>query len=117
VRALARDIASSLGTHAFASSIRRTAVGEFTLDNAVGEDELEHISEASVITVRKACVRMPQCVLSRDQQSAIRHGNNVALEGNGAPGGVVLAFDNADRICGVLEKHAPGLYHPVRVFI
>lgn len=41
VRAMARDIAGALGTVAHVSALRRVSSGGFTLDGAVGWDELE----------------------------------------------------------------------------
>ena len=43
VRSLARDLGTALGTGGHCASIRRTAVGPFGLENAVGPDDLPEI--------------------------------------------------------------------------
>ena len=55
VRSLARDLGEALGTGGYYASIRRTAVGPFTLDVATPLDDLpEVITQSDLMTVAQA---------------------------------------------------------------
>ncbi|MCK6418430.1 MAG: tRNA pseudouridine(55) synthase TruB [Alphaproteobacteria bacterium] len=47
VRSLARDLAEILGTRGYISALKRTAVGGFTLENAISLDNLEKMADSA----------------------------------------------------------------------
>lgn len=59
IRSLARDIGEALGTGGHCASLRRTAVGPFTEDEAVALDDVpERLGEADVLPLAEALARL-----------------------------------------------------------
>lgn len=87
VRALARDLAEALGTCGHVTALRRTAVGDFTEDRAIGLDALEAAidRDSLLLPVAAGLFGLTEVRLSADQAVALRHGNSVLLGGSTAP--------------------------------
>ena len=62
VRSLARELGHALGTGGHCAAIRRTAVGPFTIDEAIDPDELpDPIPDEQVIPINAALERIEAC--------------------------------------------------------
>ena len=89
VRALARDIAETLGTRGHVSMLHRSAVGPFHDQEAVTIDQLEALPleerDALLKPVASGFANLPEIRLDPQQATAVRHGNAVLLTGAGAP--------------------------------
>ena len=89
VRALARDIAETLGTRGHVSMLHRSAVGPFHDQDAVTIDQLEALPleerDALLKPVAAGFANLPEIRLDPQQATAVRHGNAVLLTGAGAP--------------------------------
>jgi len=89
VRALARDIAETLGTRGHVSMLHRAAVGPFHDDDAVTIDQLEALTvedrDALLKPVWSGFTDLPEIRLDAQQATAVRHGNAVLLTGAGSP--------------------------------
>lgn len=81
VRSLARDLCSALGTVGHVETLRRTASGPFTLERAIGGDDLTAaaISEA-LVPLRDACAVLPRAELTPEGVSHARHGRPIGAE-------------------------------------
>ena len=82
IRSLARDIATALGTVAHVSHLRRTAVGQFTQENAISLDslqELGHSAAASpyVIPVVTALDDIPALPITTVEAQKLRFGQRL----------------------------------------
>jgi tRNA pseudouridine55 synthase len=78
VRSLGRDLAKRLGTAAVMTSLRRTAIGPFNIEEALS------VSELSLETIQKrllppssAVLELPRLLLDDSQIDDIRHGRFV----------------------------------------
>jgi len=121
VRALARDIAEALGTHAHVGKLHRAAVGPFHDGNAVTIAQLEEAAEGAgrddlLQPVSAGFAELPEIRLDPVQASLVRNGNPTLLTGAGAP--VQLdqcwaSFRGAVVASGRVEF---GQFHPKRVF-
>ncbi len=81
VRALARDLAASLGTVGHLTSLRRTRSGSFTLEDALPMDTPGDEIAARVILLEHAAARaLPVAVLSEIGARDARFGRAVAKE-------------------------------------
>jgi tRNA pseudouridine55 synthase len=81
VRSLARDFAEALGTVGHVKTLRRTQSGRFTLDNALGGDEITaEAIEAKLIPLRDACGGLRRIELDERGIDDARHGRRVAAE-------------------------------------
>jgi len=116
IRSIARDMARALGTLGYASSVRRTAVGRFTLDQARALDAGPASIRDAVIPVGDAFEGCPGVTLTDLQKQAVSHGRSVMLRVDNAGAGNVVAFDRDGEVAAVLAGSGPNTYKPVRVF-
>jgi tRNA pseudouridine55 synthase len=115
VRALVRDIAASLGTVAYASFIRRLAIGPFSVDGAVTFDEIGPDVARRIIPVAAALSSLPSATIDKYQYAALKYGKDVRLAG--AAGDTVIAYAETGSVAAVLTKVKDDLYHPEKVFV
>ena len=85
IRALARDLATKLGTCGHISSLRRLKVGSFSENDAISLDYLETLAHSpanfnKLLPVEVALDGIPAMPLSGDQANRIRNGQSVPLE-------------------------------------
>jgi tRNA pseudouridine55 synthase len=91
IRALGRDLAAALGTAAVMTALRRTAIGQFRVDDALA---LEGLSPESLPLVLQsplnAVADLPRLTLSEAELIEIRHGRPIKWPqpGNHAHGGI-----------------------------
>lgn len=127
VRSLARDIAVALGTVGHVSSLRRTAVGNFRINDAISLDKLEtlgHSAPASdiLLPIETVLADIPALALTAQEANRLRHGQGVPVlpVASRSPfkdisqGDTVVAM--ADGRLVALAKIAGGEIRPVRVF-
>lgn len=75
VRALARDIGRALGVGGHLTSLRRTRVGEFSLDDAI---PLDGITDDTLIPLASAAQRLlPTVTVSSEDEAHVRHGRPI----------------------------------------
>jgi len=78
VRALARDLGADLGVGGHLTKLRRTRIGQYSLDNAVAMDECAVGSLMSMAAA--AALSFPVLHVSEEQAWAISHGQTLELE-------------------------------------
>ncbi len=111
IRSLARDLGAALGCGAHLAALRRTAVGEFALEQAIrldalteGEGAAERVREA-LLPPESAVADWPSVQLDAEAMQRIRNGLPIAAEREGerarahTPDGALLALlrRNGDR--------------------
>ncbi|MCV7028809.1 tRNA pseudouridine(55) synthase TruB [Mycobacterium sherrisii] len=100
IRALARDLGSTLGVGGHLRVLRRTRVGRFELDRARSLDELAERPQLSW-TLDEACLLVfPRRVLTPEEVEATRHGRPLSSAGID---GVYAAVDPEDRVIALLR--------------
>jgi tRNA pseudouridine55 synthase len=82
VRALGRDLAAALGTLAYVSALRRTAVGPFTLERAISLDNLAALDHSAaafghLLPIETALDDIPALALTEAEAHRLRHGQSV----------------------------------------
>lgn len=110
VRSLARDIAHKCETIGFASSIHRTAIGLFKLDQALPYDSLENAAK-HILSFDKVFTR-DICLLSDVQRECLLYGRDFEVPGSTQT--TLYAFYNND-LMAVLNHKIDSLYHPSTV--
>jgi tRNA pseudouridine55 synthase len=131
VRALARDLAVSLGTFGHVSALRREAVGRFRAADAIPLDFTAQVSDTEdllrhVMPIETALDDIPALALTADDAQRLRFGRSVGLfthqyrdwladcmAGGRAPG-IVLAVWQGQAVAMVRIDKAEA--QPVRVF-
>jgi len=135
VRALARDLAATLGVEGHVAALRRTCVGSYSVSQAVSLDELEELVHKgraleALLPVETALDDIPATAVTEDEGFQLRQGRSIVLPPRRAlelrklrrPRGiagkdyskVVVAMD-AERAVAIGEARA-GKLSPVRVF-
>jgi tRNA pseudouridine55 synthase len=80
IRSLARDIAAAIGTVGHLSSLKRTRVGPFLIENALTLEEIADRTVASVLlTPRCAIPDAPTFHADSEQAARLRNGQPVAV--------------------------------------
>ncbi|HET8594749.1 MAG TPA: tRNA pseudouridine(55) synthase TruB [Intrasporangium sp.] len=109
VRALARDLGQSLGVGAHLTALRRTRVGAFTAEQAIGLDELaersarDGVSGIPLIPMADAArAQLPVHEVTSEDAIRIGHGQRIAA----GPGGhdAVAAIDPDGRLVAILDE-------------
>lgn len=127
IRALARDLAATLGTCAHIAELRRLSVGRFTESQAIALDSIanhEHITRSCryLLPLETALDDIPGLVLTADEAARLRNGQRLApgdadrwenLE-RLAAGAVVAAWHGPALVA--LARIEDGRLRPVRVF-
>jgi tRNA pseudouridine55 synthase len=126
IRALARDLGETLGTHAHVTALRRLAVGPFGLDRAISLENLAalgHSAAASshLLPVETALDDIPALALTEDEARRLRCGQAVTpmLPSDRARidhlgNGTRLRATSGGKLVALVEIAAGGL-RPVRV--
>jgi tRNA pseudouridine55 synthase len=113
VRSLGRDLATSLGTAAVMSALVRTAIGCFTLAEAIEADHLtvDHLPQ-HLLPIERAVEALPRVTLSAAEASSIGRGQFISCPQ--ATSDELAAFDAHGRLLAILRRRTDGRYGPSR---
>ncbi|WP_448004049.1 tRNA pseudouridine(55) synthase TruB [Agromyces bauzanensis] len=110
VRALARDLGEQLRTGGHLTTLRRTRVGAFGVDESV---ELEGLDVgASLMSPADAASRaLPVLRLTAEQATDLGHGKRIEASGApaGSPGDAIAAIGPDDRLVAIVERRGETL--------
>ena len=140
IRSLAHDLGKLLGTGAHIAEIARTAVGEFTFDQASTLDELTAAAQARrlaerIIPLDKLLTELPSATVLPIVEKRVRHGAKFNLPisqvqpgqqvvAQGAPSELnagdwqparLRVFNQQQRLIAIAESIVPRTYQPVLV--
>lgn len=101
IRAIARDLGSSLGVGGHLTALRRTKVGDFTLNEARTLDEVR------LLPAPEALARiMPLRHVSEEEARAVSHGGPLPMSGRSGPYGVIGPDGAALAVMSELDGRA-----------
>jgi tRNA pseudouridine55 synthase len=104
VRALARDLGAALGVGGHLSSLRRTRIGAFTLDDAQTLEEAE--GGLRIMPLRRVvCSSFPNLTVNETQAGQIRHGRRLA--GVILPDSTTALLDAAGHFLALYRQEGP----------
>ncbi len=115
VRSLGRDLAESLGTAAVMSSLVRTAIGSFGIEEALDPQKLtaESWSEC-LLPPWRAVESLPRVELSPEETAKIGNGQAIRKQPPKGDAEEIAAFDAAGRLVAILVPRGSGLLGPLR---
>jgi tRNA pseudouridine55 synthase len=121
IRALARDIGAALGTCAYVTALRRTAVGRFSETGSIALDKLAEIGQVPalftyLLPIETALDDIPALALAGAEADRLRHGQAIDLASSGRAlreGEIVCAMSDG-RPVALAEVQGERL-RPVRV--
>jgi tRNA pseudouridine55 synthase len=116
IRAIARDVGERLGVYGHLGALRRTAIGEHRVADALPLDALDDEARvrAALITPADAVRGMPRIEVDSDGAAAIAHGR--ALDVANAPDADPVAVVHAHALIAIASVRA-GRVHPRKVFL
>jgi tRNA pseudouridine55 synthase len=114
IRAIARDAGLRLGCGAHLTGLRRTAIADFRVEDAVPLDQLHDadIVARHWIEPRNALPHLPAIELDDPQAARIRHGQRLPMEG--ADEALPVLLLNQGRLLAVADRR-DGVLHPRKV--
>jgi tRNA pseudouridine55 synthase len=116
VRTLAEDIGAALGTGAHLSGLRRTGLGPFRVDQALGLEAIASLSEperdARLLPLERLLEGLARVDL--DPAKAARFRNGQAVEANAVAAGLCAVFGADGKVMGLGEASGTWL-KPVRL--
>jgi tRNA pseudouridine55 synthase len=140
IRSLAHDMGAALGCGAHLAEIIRTAVGEFTLDQAAKLEDLQRAAAEGnlaqyVIPLERLLPELPSATVPSLVEQRVRHGSKFTVQlAQIQPGRVSVAqgataelnsgewkparlrvFSQQDRLIAIAEAVVPRTYQPVVV--
>lgn len=121
VRSLAHDLGQALGCGAHLSALRRTAVGRFSVEEALTLDDLARAAEETrwehlLWPPAAAVAHLPAISVSAAEAARLGHGQDVPGTAP-FPDGPVCALDAAGRLLAIVRYDgARDAWRPVKVF-
>jgi tRNA pseudouridine55 synthase len=106
VRVLAEDIGAALGTAAHLGELRRTAFGDFTIDQAVPLEAFDPAQPRGLVALRAAVAHLPAVSLDAHSVQAVRQGKSgvlARLAGLSAPAAALVDPDGQLAAVAVRE--------------
>jgi tRNA pseudouridine55 synthase len=117
IRSIARDVGRVLGTRAHLASLRRTAIGPWSVEEAQQLRDIDAglfgVKPEVVRPMREAVAHLPAVILSADDAKKLATGQKIAAP-NGATGPVAV-FDGEGLIAVANVEN--GLLHPDVVLV
>ena len=140
IRSLAYEMGAQMGCGAHLAEITRTAVGEFTLDQAIGLDDFEHAVQAGkaadcILPLGRLLCELPRVSVLPVVERRVRHGSQfqvslaqiqpgrlempqgapAQLDSNDWKPGRLRVFNQQDQLIAIAEAIVPRTYQPVLV--
>ncbi|MBN8530962.1 MAG: tRNA pseudouridine(55) synthase TruB [Alphaproteobacteria bacterium] len=119
VRSLARELGRKLGCFGHVSMLRRTAVGNFSLDQAISlENQGADVHTAALNAIRPPATVLddiPAVEVGQDQARKLRHGQPILLPQPTLPENAEIAIFSGSTLLAIGEKRGPSIA-PLRVF-
>jgi tRNA pseudouridine55 synthase len=121
VRSIAHDLGRKLGIGAHLATLRRTAVAEFSLEDAHTLEQVAGAAHAGqvddvMVHLRRILPKVPSVTADDDAVGKIRHGRSVNLSEFSRSRWVKVFAGQSDLIC-IASRIAGSLFHPKVVLI
>lgn len=128
VRVLGEDIAKALGTVGHLTDLRRTATGDFSLDNAITLAEFEVLSFdkrlAKLLPVDACVANLPSLVLDEEQSGRILQGQRLNVKSQVTAQNLtfndtqeVRLFNPSRDFLGIANLEANGRLQPIKLVV
>lgn len=101
IRSIARDLGDRLGTGAYCSTLERTAIGQFTIQNAQTLQELPKDIQTAVIPPEQLVSHIPSMQFSDENVVKLKTGREVEGEENAPNNTPIALFTNNKKLFGI----------------
>jgi tRNA pseudouridine55 synthase len=116
IRSLAHDLGQALGCGGHITALRRTAVGDFTVDEAVSLADLDawRLRQA-LLPADLAASHLARLELTEAEARAARQGQRLPRDAGSSEEGLVRAYDADGRFLGLLRAEGNS-WQPHKIF-
>jgi tRNA pseudouridine55 synthase len=104
IRAIARDLGAALGVGGHLTALRRTRIGPFSVDDAIGTQDMD-VASALISPADAAARLFPTWHLTTSQAVDLGNGKRIALTIDPAPDGLIAAVDPLGHLVGLVERN------------
>jgi tRNA pseudouridine55 synthase len=115
VRSLARDIAEKANTLGYALSIRRTAIAEVDISQAIAGEDINADCVNHLITSGQMFASRQSYTASQEEIERIAHGMTIIIE-TVPVSSLIFIYNNDGVLIAVTEHLSDMHYHPIKVF-
>lgn len=113
IRSLARDLGKILGTGAYVSSLRRTRIGQFDINNSVSLNKLSTGFQQYIHSPASLVRHLPRLTLTSHNIKMLRQGKRVEVATVPAANTPLALIDAKQRLIGIgIADPATGLLSP-----
>ncbi len=117
IRSLGHDLGEALGCGGYLTALRRTAVGDFTLDQAVALDQLSAANLADhLLPPETAVAHLPQLTLPASEVERLLVGQRLVRETDHALHEMVRVTNPAGEFVGILRAEVD-YWQPHKMFL
>jgi tRNA pseudouridine55 synthase len=106
IRSVARDVGSTLGVGGHLTALRRTRIGQYTVDAALAPEQLGDAQAVrrALVPPAAAVSHLPQIVVDRGQELILRHGGSIAASTPGADADQLAIVGPTGALVGIGER-------------
>ncbi len=122
IRGIAHDLGQQLGCGAILNSLRRTRVGEFTIEQALTLEQLNELAREdrlaeAVVPTGRLLQQFPAEYFDSSVEASIRQGRDFRTSPFSVPSGAprVRALSHSGDLIAIGELKMPNIYHPTTV--
>ena len=121
IRALGRDLAQNLGSLGYISALRRTRVGYFSLDDAIGLEKLTDLGHSApdlneldrlILPLETVLDDIPGLALDENQARMVRHGQSIPVSVDLSADMFWVHYEAKAVALGALKQ---GIFRPLRI--
>jgi len=116
IRSIAHEMGRQTGCGAHLASLRRTAVAEFEIGQAVPLEQFEAAIGEAIVHPRRVLPEMPCVTATEESVKKIRHGNPVNLP-EMSRARLVKVFEGQSELIAIASRVAGTLFQPKVVFV
>ena len=107
IRSLAHDLGEALGCGGHVTALRRTAVGDFAVTDAVPLADLTALNWSEhILAGETAVAHLPRLDLTADQTAALQNGQRPPRQTDQPQSPLLRAYDAAGQFIGIVTAHA-----------
>jgi tRNA pseudouridine55 synthase len=118
IRSIARDIGETLTTGAYCSTLERTAIGSFTVENSHCITDLPEDLTTALIPLEQLVSHIPCIEFSDENVAKLKNGREVENEENTPINTSIALFDTHQKLFGIgIQETEKNTITPKKIFL
>lgn len=118
IRSIARDMGDTLATGAYCSTLERTAIGSFTIENSHFIKDLPEDLTAALIPLEQLVSHIPSIEFSDENVAKLKNGREVESEENTPINTAIALLDMNQKLFGIgIREREKNTVIPKKIFL